>query len=195
MTKVILFIFWFLCFPFFTNISQTLDVIPKEAKEGEVNFNGFYSSCTIIDENCNCMDGKDYFSHQLIFFEDGRICEIIGKMTDVYQSYMNIIENKYNLYSWGTYSIYGERICATINSLYFVRGQRWKHIKTHYEGVLLSKGCIANWKVVTPYPNFFYKKLSKELNGDFEYVLTDEFFTYTHYPKVSLLKELIQSKK
>lgn len=105
----------------------------------------------------------------------------------VVENYNQIIKKIDNLYSWGTYQINDNKIKATINSLYFGRGHRWKHIATNYEGIISAKNCITNWKTVPPYPDFYKKELHKGLNHNFEYELNEKSFVYKFFPAVSIL--------
>ena len=159
--------------------------------KSSLNFTGYYSRCD-SSSGCFCLN-QPFTVHQLIFFENGKVCEIIGRMHDsinIVTNFNRIVNDEYNLYAWGTYDIYSNKIRATINSLYFSRGQRWKHILTHYEGDIISDNCIANWKAITPYPLFFNKKLNKELNDQFKYDLKDKYFMYHNFEAVSILTKL-----
>ena len=192
MMKIILLFFTSLAFSDFVFKMQSSDFTFEEAASDKINFNGFYSACDTIDENCSCLNNRYYVTHQLVFFENGKVCEIIGRMSDsasIIKNYYRIVVNEYNLYSWGTYQLNDGKIKATINSLYFARGQRWEHATTNYEGVISSRNCIINWKAVSPYPSFYTKKLHKNLNHDFSYEMTSKSFVYKPFQAVLILKE------
>lgn len=168
-------------------------VIPDSTAQTDspsIRFTGFYSLCE-KSSACSCADSSYYIPHQLIFRQDGTVYEIVLQTNRdsaiLSRRYRRIVDGKDYLFSIGTYRISNDTITAQIPSLFFARGQRWKHFNTSDRGRLVSGSCILDWKAIPPYPPAFRRRLHRSLNGNFESELNGRLFRYEELPTVSIL--------
>ncbi len=173
-------------------LAQTLQSAPA----GQVRFDGFFRLCQFPDDSCHCPKEQYYTRQQLVFFPDGRVCELVEVPMDslqVVKTYNDILNKTNKLYGWGKYEIRNHIIQATINSISWgrIRGRdRWSHEKTKYEGDISPEGCIVNWQRIAFDTKVFGITLQKGARTISASDRPTKTFIYHRFPAVSLLSGL-----
>lgn len=89
----------------------------------------------------------------------------------------------------GTYSVENKKIKASLPINLFVWGMRIKTFTTHFEGEVINRDTIINWRMVPPYP-----KAPKKFNADFEDLLTPKLLYFIESKELSGLDSLYKQE-
>lgn len=175
-------VFIILVFVYQINFAQ--DAVNKCPELG-----GYFVSTQFSDDYKDKISKEINFikSNVFIFFQDGSVlfCNLGIADTDSI-NFMEIIQEvlikDFYGVSWGKYTVNNGTLKVHFCYQFFTRGLKIKYYSTYFEGTLIDKHTITNWRMITPYP-----RVNKRLNDNFDNLKNKSILKFQRNEGVKLI--------